>query len=74
MGWVAAIVVPYASGRAGGPRCAIWVPSTAGFRAVQRPAGSSDVEEYGGELGGSAVTMASCPPGKFVRAVIMKEA
>jgi hypothetical protein len=34
--------------------------------------GVSD-QEYGGELAGSAVTMASCSLGEFVRAVIMKE-
>jgi hypothetical protein len=31
-------------------------------------------QEYGGELASSDVTMASCPLGEFVRAVIMKEA
>jgi hypothetical protein len=27
------------------------------------------MEEYGGELGCSSVTLASCPPDEFVRAV-----
>jgi len=31
------------------------------------------MEEYGGELDCLSVTMASCPPGEFVRAVILEE-
>lgn len=52
---------------------AICVPSAGGFRGVQRSAGVSDMEEYGGELDCLSVTMASCPPGEFVRAVILEE-
>ena len=44
-----------------------------GFRAVERPAGASEMEEYGGELGWSSVTLASCPPDEFVRAVVVEE-
>ena len=43
-----------------------------GFRAVERPAGASEMEEYGGELGCSSVTLASCPPDEFVRAVVVE--
>jgi hypothetical protein len=28
--------------------------------------------EYGGELGCSSVTLASCPPDEFVRAVVVE--
>jgi hypothetical protein len=31
------------------------------------------MEEYGGELGCSSVTLASCPPDEFVRAVVVEE-
>ena len=44
-----------------------------GFRAVQRSAGASEMEEYGGELGCSSVTLASCPPDEFVRAVVVED-
>lgn len=44
-----------------------------GFRAVQRAAGASEMEEYGSELGCSSVTLASCPPDEFVRAVVVEE-
>jgi hypothetical protein len=44
-----------------------------GFRAVERPAGASEMEEYGGELGWSSVTLASCPPDEFVRAVVVED-
>ena len=43
-----------------------------GFRAVERPAGASEMGEYGGELGCSSVTLASCPPDEFVRAVVVE--
>ena len=52
---------------------AICVPSAGGFRAVQRSAGVSDMEEYGGEQDCLSVTLASCPPDEFVRAVVVEE-